>query len=398
MILIDKPYASDFLIQTIKESNFEIIATEAAKLMIADPSLNWVSEQKAIQKIKDNPTIPIYSNSENSIGWVEEHLHFTKLPQQISLFKNKLKFRALIADIFPEYFFKGIKFTDLKNINVHHLKFPFIIKPTVGFFSIAVHKVDSAKEWESVLNAIENEVSNFKSHYPKQVIDITDFIIEEYIDGEEYAVDCYFNNKGEPVILNVLHHIFSSANDVSDRVYSTSKTIIETYFTQIQSFLQLIGKKANLKNFPIHIEIRVNPEGKVYPIEVNPLRFGGWCTTGDLAWYAYGINSYEYFLKGKKPDWNEIFKTRESQKYSIVLLDNGLGIPENTISHFDFEKLLKDFKKPLTLRKTDFKKYPIFGFVFVETTAENEHELSTILTSDLQKYIILKSRVNNESN
>lgn len=59
----------------------------------------------------------------------------------------------------------------------------------------------------------------------------------------------------------------------------------------------------NLKNFPAHIEIRIDKNGNINPIEVNPLRFGGWCTTGDISWYAYGFNSYEYFLKGKKPDW-----------------------------------------------------------------------------------------------
>jgi hypothetical protein len=395
MILIDNPYASDFLVKTIKENNFKIVATKAAKSMISDTSLNWISEQTAQQIIKENPETLLYSNSENAIGWIEKNLSFTNLPNQISLFKNKLKFRELITDVFPNYFFKGIKFSNLKNLDTSKLKFPFIIKPAVGFFSIAVHKVDSLADWKSVLKTIENEVANFKSHYPKEVIDISDFIIEEYIEGEEYAIDCYFNNNGEPVILNILHHIFSSANDVSDRVYSTSKQIIEQYFTQIQSFLQIIGTKANLKNFPIHIEVRVTSEGKVYPIEVNPLRFGGWCTTGDLSWYAYGINSYEYFLKGLKPNWNQIFETRKHQKYSIVLLDNNSGIPDNEISHFNYEKLLREFKKPLTLRKTDFTKYPIFGFVFIETTKENEQELTSILTSNLQKYIIKKSAISN---
>jgi hypothetical protein len=395
MILIDNPYASDFLVKTIKENNFKIVATKAAKSMISDTSLNWISEQTAQQIIKENPETLLYSNSENAIGWIEKNLSFTNFPNQISLFKNKLKFRELITDVFPNYFFKGIKFSNLKNLDTSKLKFPFIIKPAVGFFSIAVHKVDSLADWKSVLKTIENEVANFKSHYPKEVIDISDFIIEEYIEGEEYAIDCYFNNNGEPVILNILHHIFSSANDVSDRVYSTSKQIIEQYFTQIQSFLQIIGTKANLKNFPIHIEVRVTSEGKVYPIEVNPLRFGGWCTTGDLSWYAYGINSYEYFLKGLKPNWNQIFETRKHQKYSIVLLDNNSGIPDNEISHFNYEKLLREFKKPLTLRKTDFTKYPIFGFVFIETTKENEQELTSILTSNLQKYIIKKSAISN---
>ena len=50
--------------------------------------------------------------------------------------------------------------------------------------------------------------------------------MEEYVEGEEYAIDCYFDEKGEVVILNILHHKFSSGRDTSDRVYSTSKEII----------------------------------------------------------------------------------------------------------------------------------------------------------------------------
>lgn len=60
-----------------------------------------------------------------------------------------------------------------------------------------------------------------------QVLDTGKFIIEENIEGEEFAVDAYFNSKEKPVILNILKHIFSSENDVSDRVYFTSKSVME---------------------------------------------------------------------------------------------------------------------------------------------------------------------------
>ena len=51
MILIDQPYISDFLLKTIKENNFEIIATNEAKSLINDNSLNWISEADAKSKI-----------------------------------------------------------------------------------------------------------------------------------------------------------------------------------------------------------------------------------------------------------------------------------------------------------------------------------------------------------
>lgn len=390
MILIDKPYVSDFLVKTIKENNFEIVATKTASNLIPDKTLNWITEEEAKLSLKKNPETAIYTNSENTINWIQNNAVSSNLPGQIEVFKNKVKFRELIKDSFPDYFFKGVRFEDLRKLNVEELQFPFIIKPAVGFFSIAVHKVDTPVEWFQVLDKIDAENKNSKDLYPKEVLNVTDFIIEEYIAGEEYAIDCYFDSEGKPVVLNILHHIFSSDKDVSDRVYSTSKEIIEKYQNQIHDFLKIIGEKANLRNFPAHVELRINGEGRINPIEVNPLRFGGFCTTADLTWFAYGINSYEYFFQSKKPDWDEIFKTRKGKKYSIIVLDNNSGFEASEIESFDYEKLLKDFEKPLDLRKLPLNEYPVFGFLFTETNFGNEQELMQILGSDLKKYIRLK--------
>ncbi|WP_041779331.1 ATP-grasp domain-containing protein [Belliella baltica] len=55
---------------------------------------------------------------------------------------------------------------------------------------------------------------------------VSDFQLEEYIRGEEYAFDCYFDKNGDPVILNILHHVFISEKDVSDRWYYSSEEVI----------------------------------------------------------------------------------------------------------------------------------------------------------------------------
>ena len=390
MILIDQPYISSFLLKTIKENHLEIVATQAARAMISDASLNWVSEKEAVEFIRNNPNCLLYTNSENTISWIEKNLASTKLPGQIQVFKNKIMFRELLKAIFPDYFFKGIKFEELAHLPLSTIKFPFIIKPAVGFFSLGVHKVDNSDEWPAVLKKINNDISEIRSFYPNEVVDTSNFIVEECIEGEEYAMDCYFNKEGKPVILSVLHHRFSTGKDVNDRVYTTSEEIIEKHLPTMQKFLDTLGALVNLKNFPFHVEVRIDKNGTVIPIEVNPMRFGGWCTTADLSYFAYGFNSYQYFLNGTKPNWNELFKAGKNKKYSLILLDNNSGIPENEIASFDYELLLKDFENPLELRKVDFNDYPFFGMVFVETSLGNEKELDQILTSNLKKYIKVK--------
>ena len=390
MIIIDKPYVSKFLIKTIKQNNFPIIATETAKDIIRDKTLNWISEDNAIDLLKNNLHKKVYTNSENAIQWIEDNLSFSKLPEQAEIFKNKVKFRELIADQYPEYFFQAIKYNDLQNFDISAIKFPIILKPSVGFFSIGVNKIDSPEEWEPTIAKLAVEVEETKHLYPEKVVNVSDFIIEQIIEGKEFAIDCYFDENGEPVILNILHHVFSSGKDVSDRIYSTSQKIIEENHEIILNFLKMISRKIKLRNFPAHVEVRIDKSGRINPIEINPLRFGGWCTTADLTWFGYGFNSYEYFLNGQKPNWNDVFSTHENKIYSIIILDNNSGIHPNQIEYFDFDLLLKDFEKPLDLRKVDYNVQPFFAILFVETTMGNEGELNQILTSDLTKYILKK--------
>ena len=388
IFLIDKPFVSDFLISTIRNNHFKIVSTEEAKELISDDSLNWISENKAVSIIAKEPNTPFYTNSENSLAWIIKNSKISRLPSEIQLFKDKFKFRELVKDLFPDFFYTTVGLDDIQELSLDKINFPFVIKPSLGFFSLGVHIVHNMDEW--ILVKKELNYKNLQSIYPKEVLDISLFIIEEFIVGEEYAVDFYFNDKGEVVILNILHHKFSSGTDVSDRVYSTSKDIIFTYKNDIEIFLKKIGDKTGLRNFPAHVEIRIDSNGNIQPIEMNPLRFGGWCTTADLSWYAFGLNSYEFFVNNLKPNWDQIFEKRGDKIYSIIILNNNTGYSESKISHFDFNLLEQDLENVLVIRKVDIKKYPLFGFVFTETSLENEDELNKILISDLRKYVILK--------
>ena len=154
------------------------------------------------------------------------------------------------------------------------------------------------------------------------------------------------------------------------------------------SLLEEIGKRAGLKNFSLHIELRVDTDGNVVPIEVNPLRFGAWCTSADLMHYAYGFNPYEYYIRGFRPDWNEIISNSNGDIYSIIILDNSSGINAEKIRSFNYDKLLSEFDDVLELRKIDFHHYPIFGILFTRTKPENFTEIEKILHDKLKKYII----------
>jgi len=388
MFIIDKPYVSDFLIRTIRENKYPLISTPVARELITDESMAWIPEEEAARQINADAGTPLYSNSENALAWIAEHLEESRLAEYAGLFKDKVRFRELISELYPDFAYKTIELEEIRDLDPEEVGFPFVIKPSVGFFSIGVHVVRNLSDWKLALE--ELNVERLLSIYPKNVLDTSSFIIEDYIEGEEFAVDCYFNNEGEAVILNILHHLFSSGADTSDRVYTTSKKLILKYSEIFGIFLQTLGRKAELKNFPAHVELRVDQNGRVIPIEINPLRFGGWCTTADLPGIAFGYNSYEYYIRGERPDWDLVFKNREQKNYSIIVLNNNSGYAPKEIDHFDYELLEKDFENPVHIRKMDVELYSVFGFVFAETSQGNKEELDQILMSDLKKYITLK--------
>ncbi|KKI00274.1 hypothetical protein EO95_17525 [Methanosarcina sp. 1.H.T.1A.1] len=387
MLILDHPYVSDFLKDTAAEMQIPVLKNEMAAEINAKKELRLLEEAEFIKLIKEKGECSLYSNSENSLGWISENLDFTGLPAKIELFKNKIKFRELLERIYPDFYFQGVEFEKLDEIRVEDIKKPFIIKPAVGFFSLGVYKVSTNEEWFSVLQRIKAEVEEIKGRYPVQVLDTGKFIIEENIEGEEFAVDAYFNSAGKPVVVNIFKHIFSSENDVSDRVYFTSKSVIETYREAVEDLLKEIGKLAGLKNFPLHIELRIGNDRRIQPIEVNPMRFAGWCTT-DLAYFAYGINTYRYFLGQLEPDWKRILEGREGKSFCLVMLNKPVDLNLNEIKAFDYEKLLSDLEKPLELRKADHEKYGFFGYMFTETRDSNWGEIERILKSDLKEYII----------
>ena len=307
---------------------------------------------------------------------------------QIELFKDKYKFRQLVQRLYPDFFYTELNRDELDTFDFTVITRPFVIKPSVGFFSIGVKIVFPEDDWESVKTHIKTEIGKFEKSYPKPVLTTTRLIIEEYVSGDEYAFDAYFDKEGNPVILNIFKHLYSSENDTRDRVYISSKKVIEENLTPFSEFLRKVGQLADLKNFPLHTEVRVNNQGEVIPIEINPLRFGGWCTTADSTYFAYGVNSYQYYLEGKVPAWRQIFEGKEDYLYTVIVLENSTGIASADITGFDYEKLLTKFEHPLELRRTDYKNFHVFGFLFTETHKNNFTELEYILNSDLKEFIL----------
>lgn len=390
MIILDKPFVSELLKKTIVENNFPVLDTSYFNSLEFSGEAQKIDEERAVIEYNAQDYPKVYSNSENAINWVSTRLKNTFLPEKINLFKDKVKFRDLVKDLYPSFYYKEVNFSDIASLQIQDIPKPFIIKPSVGFFSMGVYKVHSNEDWETIPQKIKEEVEQTRNLYPSEVMDAGKFIIEQMIEGDEYAFDVYFNDKGNPTVLGIFKHLFSSGSDVSDRVYYTSKEIIETQLSAFTEFSKKVGERAHVKNFPMHVEVRVNEKNELAPIEINPMRFGGWCTTADLTTYAFNFNPYEYYFQQKEPNWELLLKDKGDLHYCMVILDNSTGYNASDIIDFDYSSVLKRFKKPLDLRKSNWNEYPVFGILFTETHKDNYEEIESILKSDLKEFVTLK--------
>lgn len=387
MLVIEEPYVSPFLLKTAEKNQFAVLQNKITCKYGEEYKLNILSDVLAKEFLNSEINPLVYSNSENSINWILNNFSESDLAKNIRLFKDKNAFREILTSIYPDFFFKEYDINDLENIDIDVIPKPFVIKPTVGFLSLGVYTVNNNDEWSSVLESIKNDSGSFSDMFPDEVVNSSKFIVEEFIEGEEFAVDAFYSQSGKPVILNIFKHPFVSENDVSDRVYMTSKEIIESNIQNFTNVLEKIGKLADLKAFPMHIELRVSKEGKIVPIEINPMRFAGWCTT-DIAYYAYGINSYEYYLNQLEPDWGSMLKGKEGKIYYFSFIETPSNIDKNMIEKFDYSGLLKNFSSPAEVRKFDYVNQPLFAIIFGETHSIDE--INKILEINLMDFIELK--------
>lgn len=389
MFILEEPYVSGLLRETVLRHDLPVLDTPMAARTLAGQGRTLISGDEAAIRCQGPSTPRVYANSENALHWVDAHLDGTDLQARIRTLKDKVRFRRLLADLYPDYQFQEVALDGLDAFDPTTLRTPFVVKPAVGFFSLGVHVVGTPGEWPEVAGTLRREAAAQGHLYPGHVLEFGRFIAEESIPGEEFAVDAYYDSEGRVVILDILGHLFASPEDVSDRVYHTSPDLIRRWRLPFAAFLEDLGRRAGLRDFPIHAELRVDAGGRIAPIEVNPLRFAGWCVT-DLAHHAYGINPYEAFLLNRPPDWDRILEAHPGTTFAVVVADLPASVDLARIASVDLDAFRARFSRPLELRPVDARRYPVFAFLFVEAEGPDDPELQSILGADLTVHLRLE--------
>lgn len=391
LVLVDRPYVSMQLRKLIAEHALPAVLTEAARELGIAPGPHTLSEAEAVAAARSaagNGTgIRVYTSSENALPWVARHLDFTPLPELATLFKDKVRFRETLSPLYPGLWFRAVKSDELDAVDPAGIPFPVILKPAVGFFSLGVVTVPSRDDWPEAVRTMRARLDRARQLYPEDVLGTRTLILEQWVPGREVAADAYFDGDGEPVILGIWAHAFASDADTSDRVYTTSRNVMAEYLEPFRSWLAELGRLTGARDMPVHVELRQGDDGALTPIEVNPLRFGGWCTTGDAGRHAWGFSPYLAFLRDERPDWPALMGAAGETRHSIVVLNNSTGLEGAEIAEFDYPALLARLSNPRVVRRVDWTEQPMFGFLFLRTEPEHADELDWILASDLREFV-----------
>lgn len=383
MLILDRPYVSRLLEETAVRHRIPVLPAAGLPLALG-AQMERMGEEAFFARWRRAERPRLCTNSENALACIERNLRDTPLWQATLLLKDKGEFRRRTRPLYPHFRFRRLRLEELSRVDAAELPFPAVLKPAVGFFSMGVHRVADAGVWARLVRELPAELARLRGLYPACVLGLEDFLVEEYLEGEELAVDAYFDGEGRPVVLNIFQHLFAGPEDTGDRVYFTGREVIEAWRPPLERELERIGEICGLRDFPVHAEFRRTPRG-VVPVEINPLRFAGWGTT-DLAWFAYGINPYEAFLFGRRSDWGTILAGCGEERFFFNIADLPPTFERSRIRAVRYEALLRLFDTVLDCRRTDFRHYPVLAVLFTRSPGFAEAE--RFLREDFTRYLV----------
>lgn len=381
MIMLEEPFVSETLIDWLEASGHPVLDNAMARRIAADRTINLCPEQEAIRRIEGGERL--YTSSENALAWLAEHIENEAIVHPIEVFKDKALMRRVLAPLDPDYFFMTCAASKLPSLDFADLKPPFVLKPSVGFCSVGVYAISDERDWRLALADIESNAAGWRDMYPESVIGASEFVLEGYIEGTEYAIDAYYDADGRAHVLDVLRHDFASPADTSDRMYCTSGAIVTSMIPPFEEWLGRVNELVGARNFPVHVEVRVSGD-TIRPIEINPLRFAGLGGT-DISWFAYGFRTYECFLEDRQIDWERVLDGKDGRLYTMSVLNAPSGMRGD--EQFDYEAFRARFSQILCLREFDYHAFGNFGFLFLDTDESDTTEREFLMNSDLSEFI-----------
>lgn len=224
-------------------------------------------------------------------------------PDVLHLFRNKSGLKQHLrthAPSVPMNYSRHV--TGFADVMRDHVPAHFVIKPNDGFANRDIGFFD-ARDGADVQAAV---AAYFQGNTGGS------FILEEFLDGVEYAVNGQVDEKGDVIIVNVTEYERAPGNG-KPNLYHRTIHVPQTdpAFAPLATYAQDVMRASGLLRCPFHMELMLTPEGPRL-IEVGA-RFGGtryayianWVHGGAFDIFALAAHFYLFNrpYDGTGPDW-----------------------------------------------------------------------------------------------
>ncbi len=322
------------------------------------------------------PNDKVCITSEASLQIVREALTDKAKQNAINVLKDKFRFREVVSQLYPHYQFKKVAFEDIEHLRVTKKT---IIKPAKGFFGIAVKTIDQNTDLKALAQDIQEEIQSTYGVFSEEMLSQNEFVVEEYIEGEEYAVDMFYDAQGEPHIVNIYHHPMPRVEAYLHMLYYSSKEVFDKTYDKAISFFKKLNAILDVKNIVLHAEFKCDTE--LIPVEINAMRYGG-VGLGNLIYHAIGLDPYQCFKEGKTPDWDEVWRQHKEDNFAFLIAYNGTEVDKLRYEP-DIEKLKSECTEVLYEAIFDYKTQLTMGVFCLKETKDN---LKHLLDLDFNDY------------
>ena len=348
---------------------------------IQDANTKVISEQDfEASKTKITKKDKVYSPTESALEIILKRSEDETFRNAVVSLKDKFEFRELMSNLYQDFFYRKIDLKDLETAELDRTK-SYIIKPNKGFFGTAVKTLKPETDLTATVFDMKAELETNKKYFSDSILSADEMIIEQLAVGEEYAVDMYFDDDGKPVILNIYHHPLPEKQEYFHVLYYTNRKLFDRFYDKLMDIFADLTKHLNVKNFPIHAEF-ILEEDILVPIEMNPLRYGGFGLS-DLTFYAFGFNPFQAFFDNFKPNWEEIHSANNDKNFGWVLGYNGIDVNVKT-QQPNHEKYKTYLGNVLHYVETDYQNLPVFSVSYVED--DSSESLQRMLQTEFNDF------------
>ena len=140
-----------------------------------------------------------------------------------------------------------------------------VLKPIYGTASKSVIKIDSFKENKAAVEKLMQDCSD------------QDLIIEEFVDGSEYALEGNLINSELNKIVIFDKPINYKEPYFEESIYIAPTEIPDETQKEVVNLIGKACKKLGLENGPVHVEFKIHNK-EIFIIEINPRMIGGLCS------------------------------------------------------------------------------------------------------------------------